>query len=182
MSNAITLKKLDSGIMLVTIDLPGSKMNLLSESVLIELNDAIDQIESDTSVRGVIIASGKEDNFGAGANVEEIQALQSQPSAFTKQSRKVGRSSLVSRSSIPSLLSTGSPWAASRSWVLPASTASLRATTRPRSVCPRSCWASSLVGAAPCACLASSVWPTPFLSSPPASRFRQEGLEARHGR
>ena len=34
MSNALTLTKLDSGVMLVTIDLPGSKMNLLSESVL----------------------------------------------------------------------------------------------------------------------------------------------------
>lgn len=91
MSNAITLKKLDSGIMLVTIDLPGSKMNLLSESVLIELNDAIDQIESDTSVRGVIIASGKEDNFGAGANVEEIQALQSQPAERIYEAVKKGR-------------------------------------------------------------------------------------------
>lgn len=91
MSNALTLTKLDSGVMLVTIDLPGSKMNLLSESVLIELNDAIDQIESDTSLRGVIIVSGKEDNFGAGANVEEIQALQSQPAERIYEAVKQGR-------------------------------------------------------------------------------------------
>lgn len=79
MSKAVNLKVLDNGVALVTIDLPGSKMNLLSEVVLRELSAAVDAIEANPAVKGVVIISGKDDNFGAGANVEEIKALQSQP-------------------------------------------------------------------------------------------------------
>jgi|AGTN01.1.fsa_nt_gi 3-hydroxyacyl-CoA dehydrogenase len=79
MTNAVNLKVLDNGVALVTIDLVGSKMNLLSEVTLRELSAAVDAIEANPAVRGVVIISGKDDNFGAGANVEEIKALQSQP-------------------------------------------------------------------------------------------------------
>ncbi|MBK9141321.1 MAG: enoyl-CoA hydratase/isomerase family protein [Candidatus Melainabacteria bacterium] len=91
MSKAIKLTMLDSGVALLTIDLPGSKMNLLSESVLRELAEALDKIEADSTVKGVIITSGKEDNFGAGANVEEIQALQSQPAIKIYEASKAGK-------------------------------------------------------------------------------------------
>lgn len=74
MSNALKLTKLASGVCQITIDLPDSKMNLLSGSVLFELNEMLGEIEADNSCKGVILVSGKEDNFGAGANVEEIQA------------------------------------------------------------------------------------------------------------
>lgn len=79
MSNAVNLKVLDNGVAVVTIDLVGSKMNLLSEVMLRELSVAVDAIEANPAVKGVVIISGKDDNFGAGANVEEIKALQSQP-------------------------------------------------------------------------------------------------------
>lgn len=91
MNKAVTLKMLDSGVARLTIDLPDSKMNLLSESVLKELSDALDTIEGDSSVKGVIIVSGKEDNFGAGANVEEIQALQSRPAIEIYQASEMGK-------------------------------------------------------------------------------------------
>lgn len=91
MSKALKLTKLDSGVVQITIDLPGSKMNLLSGSVLFELNELIDQIEADSSVKGVILVSGKEDNFGAGANVEEIQALQSQPAEKIYEAVEFGK-------------------------------------------------------------------------------------------
>lgn len=91
MSKAIKLTMLKNGVALVTIDLPGSKMNLLSGSVLQELADALDKIEADSTVKGVILVSGKEDNFGAGANVEEIQALQSQPAVEIYQASKAGK-------------------------------------------------------------------------------------------
>jgi 3-hydroxyacyl-CoA dehydrogenase/enoyl-CoA hydratase/3-hydroxybutyryl-CoA epimerase len=90
MSKAITLSKLGSGIAVITIDLPDSKMNLLSGSVMTELNEALDTIERDGS-KGVIIVSGKEGNFGAGANVEEIQALQSQPAIKIYEAAKDGK-------------------------------------------------------------------------------------------
>ena len=91
MQNAISLKMLESGVALVTIDLPDSKMNLLSGSVLHELSGVLDTIEDDPSVKGMILVSGKEDNFGAGANVEEIQALQSQPAIRIYEASKAGK-------------------------------------------------------------------------------------------
>jgi len=90
MSKAITLSKLGSGVAVLTIDLPGSKMNLLAASVLAELNEALNTIEQDGS-KGVILVSGKEGNFGAGANVEEIQALQSQPAIKIYEAAKAGK-------------------------------------------------------------------------------------------
>lgn len=90
MSKAITHSKLGNGIAVLTIDLPDSKMNLLSGSVMAELNAALDTIERDGS-KGVVIVSGKESNFGAGANVEEIQALQSQPAIKIYEAAQEGK-------------------------------------------------------------------------------------------
>lgn len=79
MSKALKLEKLRSGVVLLTIDLPDSKLNFMSEPVLRELQAALDEIEADSSCKGVILVSGKDSGFGAGADVKQIQALQSQP-------------------------------------------------------------------------------------------------------
>ncbi len=91
MQNAIKLEKLASGVALVTIDLPGSKLNLLSESVMNELDRAVATVEADASFKGLIIMSGKEDNFGAGANVEEIQSIQNRPGIEIYQASQMGK-------------------------------------------------------------------------------------------
>src|SRR5579885_1374990 len=90
MSKAINLTMLDSGVARITIDLPGSKVNLLSASVMGELNEALDQIGQNGACKGVMLVSGKED-FGAGANVEEIQALQKQPGIKIYEATKQGK-------------------------------------------------------------------------------------------
>ncbi len=90
MSKAITLSKLPSGIAVLTIDLPDSKLNFLSGSVMEEINGALDTIESEKAP-GVIVVSGKEDNFGAGADVKEIQALQAQPAIEIYNASKMGK-------------------------------------------------------------------------------------------
>lgn len=92
MSNAINLRMLESGVALVTIDLPGSEFNFLSESVMNELNAICDQIERNSACKGVIVVSGKESNFGAGANVKEIQALQTEPAIKIYEATKLGKS------------------------------------------------------------------------------------------
>lgn len=73
---AVTMKMLDSGVALVTLDLPDSNYNLLSERVLRDLVDVLDRAATDKAVKGMVIHSGKPDSFVFGANIEEIQAVQ----------------------------------------------------------------------------------------------------------
>jgi len=98
---AVTKKLLPTGVALVTLDLPDSKMNLLGEMVMRELNDVLDQVAGDSSVKGLIIVSGKDDNFVAGANVNEIMALQDQPSIKAYEASKLGKGILAKLEALP---------------------------------------------------------------------------------
>jgi 3-hydroxyacyl-CoA dehydrogenase/enoyl-CoA hydratase/3-hydroxybutyryl-CoA epimerase len=100
-TTAVQLKLLKSGVALVTLDLPGEKMNLLSESLMRELNDVLDQVASNKTVKGLIIASGKADNFVAGANVREIQHLQSQPASEAYKGAQLGKSIMAKIEALP---------------------------------------------------------------------------------
>lgn len=77
MPESMKLEVLPGGIALVTFDLVGSKLNTLGFTTMTELNDVIEKVKSDSSIRGLIITSGKSDSFIAGADVAEIQAIQS---------------------------------------------------------------------------------------------------------
>ena len=88
---AVTMKMLDSGVALVTLDLPDSKYNLLSERVLRDLIVCLDQAASDKAVKGMVIHSGKPDNFVFGANIEEIQAVQNQTAKAAYDASEVGK-------------------------------------------------------------------------------------------
>ncbi len=88
---AVTMKMLNSGVALVTLDLPGSKYNLLSERVLRDLIACLDQAASDKAVKGMVIHSGKPDNFVFGANIEEIQAVQNQTAKAAYDASNVGK-------------------------------------------------------------------------------------------
>lgn len=87
MANAVSLKILTSGVALITFDQPDKKVNLLSEGFMRELNDALDQVAGNTSIKGLVFASGKDDNFIAGANVDEIRKLQEDGPAAVAGSR-----------------------------------------------------------------------------------------------
>ena len=67
MSNALQLNHLPSGVVVVTMDLPDSKINLLSESMMRELDVILDQVLADKSTKGFVLASAKTDSFVAGA-------------------------------------------------------------------------------------------------------------------
>lgn len=60
----------------LTLDMPGSSVNLLSHAVLQELDHLLEQLPS-RSLRGLILRSGKKSSFIAGANVREFPALAS---------------------------------------------------------------------------------------------------------
>src|SRR3954469_24860086 len=70
-----------NGIAVITFELPGEPVNKLSNSARVELETLLAGLRDDTSVRGVVLISGKPDNFIAGADIEEFTALTSQDAA-----------------------------------------------------------------------------------------------------
>lgn len=64
------------GLVVLEFDLPGEKINKLSASVLEKFERVIDELRDDSAVQGVIIISAKEDIFVAGADIDEIAAIQ----------------------------------------------------------------------------------------------------------
>jgi 3-hydroxyacyl-CoA dehydrogenase/enoyl-CoA hydratase/3-hydroxybutyryl-CoA epimerase len=59
--------------LVVTIDLPGHPLNVLSPSLVAEFERMFERVESDAAIRGVVLISGKPDNFIAGADVEQFR-------------------------------------------------------------------------------------------------------------
>ena len=71
----------ESGIAVVTFDLPGEPVNKLSAAVKAEIESLLARLREDTAVRGVVLISGKPDNFIAGADIEEFTAITNQSEA-----------------------------------------------------------------------------------------------------
>lgn len=57
-------------VAVITLDTPGEKVNKLNEQLIDEFSDFLDNLESDDSLEGSLIISGKENNFIAGADIE----------------------------------------------------------------------------------------------------------------
>jgi 3-hydroxyacyl-CoA dehydrogenase/enoyl-CoA hydratase/3-hydroxybutyryl-CoA epimerase len=78
-------------ICVLTFDRPDSGANIFDEATLDELNDHLDSIESDTSVRGLIITSAKKSIFVAGADLKTLleQAQSGQMRAFIAKGQRI---------------------------------------------------------------------------------------------
>ena len=75
MNNAWT-KSLDSDrIVWLTIDLPDGKMNKFTASALAELSAMLDQLGAEDAIKAIVIRSGKEGNFIAGADINELARI-----------------------------------------------------------------------------------------------------------
>lgn len=64
----------DNGIAVVTMDIPGESMNTLRAEFAPEIRDVLGKISNDTSVKGVVVISGKADSFIAGADISMLDA------------------------------------------------------------------------------------------------------------
>jgi 3-hydroxyacyl-CoA dehydrogenase/enoyl-CoA hydratase/3-hydroxybutyryl-CoA epimerase len=64
----------DDGISTLVFDRAGASTNTLSQRALVELNDALDQLDRDPP-KGLIIRSGKANGFIAGADITEFGQL-----------------------------------------------------------------------------------------------------------
>ncbi|MBL6785062.1 MAG: enoyl-CoA hydratase/isomerase family protein [Rickettsiales bacterium] len=78
-------------------DLPDSKVNILKSNVLSELESVIEGIAKNDQIRTLIFLSNKNNNFIAGADINEIQALDSKTSALNKVKEGQRILSLISK-------------------------------------------------------------------------------------
>ena len=62
------------GIALLTWDMPGRPMNVLTPQVIDELEAAIEKVAGDAAIKGCVITSGKE-SFSGGAGLTMLQGL-----------------------------------------------------------------------------------------------------------
>ena len=61
-------------VAVITLDQPGEKVNTLNEEMMEQFSNFLDDLESDPSLKGAVLISGKENNFIAGADIEMFKA------------------------------------------------------------------------------------------------------------
>ena len=71
----------EQGVAVVSIDQPGSPVNVLTAAAKSEFETILEQFREDKAVRAVVLISGKPDNFIAGADIEQFVALPNQAAA-----------------------------------------------------------------------------------------------------
>lgn len=60
-------------VAIITLDLPGEKVNKLNESLMDEFSEFLDNLEGNDELKGAVLISGKKDNFIAGADIDMFQ-------------------------------------------------------------------------------------------------------------
>src|SRR5690606_37341986 len=125
----------------LTLDCPGSPVNRLSADVMHELGLALDYFDQ-TRPAGVVIQSGKEAGFIAGADIDEFAGLDTPAKGMELVSRGWTLFNRLARVAYPTLALIRGHCLGGGLELAPAC----------RYRCPRSCWASSQAGAACNAC------------------------------
>ncbi len=84
-------RKIDNGICTLTFDRPESGANIFDAATLRDLDEHLDAIESDASLRGVIISSAKKSIFIAGADLQTLlrQAQSGELRAFIAEGQRI---------------------------------------------------------------------------------------------
>ncbi|MBO9444480.1 3-hydroxyacyl-CoA dehydrogenase NAD-binding domain-containing protein [Ruegeria sp. R14_0] len=73
-----TLTKDADGVAVISWDVPGKTMNVMSFDGLAQLSDQIDQALADDEVKGIIITSGKEGSFAGGMDLNLLAVMKEQ--------------------------------------------------------------------------------------------------------
>jgi len=89
--NAFHLKMRLDHVGIITIDVPGEKMNTLKAEFAAQITDIIAEARRDPQLAGLVLISGKSDNFIAGADISMIDRCQSaqEAEALAKQGQEV---------------------------------------------------------------------------------------------
>ena len=70
-----TMQTGDDGIAIITWDVPGKSMNVMSFDGLVEVGQLVDDALADDAVKGIIITSGKEGSFAGGMDLNLLAKL-----------------------------------------------------------------------------------------------------------
>ncbi len=81
--SAFSLNVGEDGIGILTMDVPGETMNTLKMEFVAQVGAVLDEIEANPKVKGVVLISGKESSFVAGADITMLAACQSSNDAET---------------------------------------------------------------------------------------------------
>src|SRR5688572_11856273 len=84
MNTAAAAWKVDrdaEGIVWLTLDKPGTSTNVLGRAIIEELGTVLEPLEADPP-KGVVIRSGKQNGFVAGADIKEFTGFKSATDAY----------------------------------------------------------------------------------------------------
>ncbi|WP_299008462.1 fatty acid oxidation complex subunit alpha FadJ [uncultured Shewanella sp.] len=74
MTKTFNLTRREDGIAVLTMDVPGETMNTLRAEFGPEIRDVLNEIKSDSQIKGLVLVSGKKDSFVAGADISMLDA------------------------------------------------------------------------------------------------------------
>ena len=98
---AFELSVLDNGVAVLDFNLEGSKVNKLSHSVMAELEAALDKLAELSGVRGLVIVSGKQDIFIAGADLDEVSKIQKMSPTVAFEATEHGKAVFAKLEKLP---------------------------------------------------------------------------------
>ncbi|WP_448549182.1 fatty acid oxidation complex subunit alpha FadJ [Thalassotalea fusca] len=92
MSNkTFSLVRQDNGLAHLIMDVPNETMNTLKAEFADEVSDMLKEIKSDAALKGIILCSGKDDSFVAGADINMLASCQTsaEATALSRQGQMI---------------------------------------------------------------------------------------------
>jgi 3-hydroxyacyl-CoA dehydrogenase/enoyl-CoA hydratase/3-hydroxybutyryl-CoA epimerase len=89
--SAFTLNRQDNGIAHLVIDVVDENVNTLKAEFTEQINEVLAEIKADKTITGIVLCSGKEGTFVAGADINMINACQSRDEvvALSRQGQRI---------------------------------------------------------------------------------------------
>ncbi|WP_440875524.1 fatty acid oxidation complex subunit alpha FadJ [Thalassotalea sp. PLHSN55] len=90
-SNSFSLIRQDNGVAHLVMDVAGEAMNTLKAEFAEQISQVLAEIKNDTSIKGLVLLSGKKDSFVAGADINMIASCQSaqEATALSRQGQMI---------------------------------------------------------------------------------------------
>jgi 3-hydroxyacyl-CoA dehydrogenase/enoyl-CoA hydratase/3-hydroxybutyryl-CoA epimerase len=76
--SAFSLEVMDNGIGIICIDVPNETMNVLKAEFAEQVESVLNEVKQNKSITGLVLTSGKDNSFVAGADVKVLDACETQ--------------------------------------------------------------------------------------------------------